>query len=132
MKTTTRWIKDLSFEGEYDNHVVKIDTTREGSTGMNPKRLLLCSLAACSGIDVVGILNKMKVIYTKLEITAEAEQTDVDPKVFKEIFLTYVTDAKQEDADKVRRAVELSKEKYCGISAMLSKHCPIHFTIQHV
>jgi len=132
MKTTTRWIKDLSFEGSFENHVVNIDTTKEGSTGMNPKRLLLCSLAACSGMDVVGILDKMKVKYSKLEITAEAEQTEDHPKVFKEIFLTYITDASQEDSDKVKRAVELSKEKYCGISAMLSKHCPIHFNIQHV
>lgn len=132
MKTITRWIKDLAFEGEYENHIVKIDSAKEGSSGINPKRLLLCSLAACSGMDVVGILNKMKVPYTKLEITAEAEQTDTDPKVFKEIFLTYTTDAPQEDADKVKRAVELSKDKYCGISAMLSKHCPIHFTIQHI
>lgn len=132
MKTVTKWIKDLSFEGEYDSHVVKIDTAKEGSTGMNPKRLLLCSLAACSGMDVVGILTKMKVSFATLEITAEAEQTDEDPKVFKEIFLTYTTDASNEDADKVRRAVELSKDKYCGISAMLSKHCPIHFAINHV
>jgi putative redox protein len=132
MQTTTKWIKELSFEGSYENHVVPIDTTKEGSTGMNPKRLLLCSLSACSGIDVVGILKKMKVKFTKLEITAEAEQTEEDPKVFKEIFLTYTTDASHEDAGKVKRAVELSKDKYCGISAMLSKHCPIHFNIVHV
>jgi putative redox protein len=132
MQTVTRWVKDLEFEGQYEDHIVKIDTTKDGSTGMNPKRLLLCSLAACSGIDVVGILDKMKVEYSKLEITAEAEQTEDHPKVFKEIFLTYTTDASKEDADKVKRAVELSKDKYCGISAMLSKHCAIHFTIEHV
>ena len=134
MQTTTRWIKGLAFEGEYEKHIVKIDSAAhpETSTGMNPKRLLLCSLSACSGMDVVGILDKMRVQYSKLEIIAEAEQTDEDPKVFKEIFLTYITDASQEDADKVKRAVELSKDKYCGISAMLSKHCPIHFNIKHV
>jgi putative redox protein len=132
MHTTTKWIKELSFEGNYGGHVVKTDTTKEGSTGMNPKRLLLCSLSACSGMDVVGILDKMKVEYTKLEITAQAEQTEEHPKVFKEIFLTYTTDASKEDADKVKRAVELSKDKYCGISAMLAKHCPIHFSIVHV
>jgi len=132
MHTTTKWIKELSFEGTYENHVVPTDTTKERSTGMNPKRLLLCSLSACSGMDIVGILDKMKVKYSKLEITAEAQQTEEHPKVFKEIFLTYTTDAPKEDADKVQRAVELSKDKYCGISAMLAKHCPIHFNIVHV
>ncbi len=132
MHTTTKLIKELSFEGTFENHVVPIDTTKEGSTGMNPKRLLLCSLSACSGMDVLGILDKMKVKYSKLEITAEAEQTEEHPKVFKEIFLTYTTDAPKEDTDKVKRAVELSRDKYCGISAMLAKHCPIHFNIVHV
>jgi len=74
MQTTTKWVKGLAFEGEYNGHVVKIDSAAnpETATGMNPKRLLLCSLSACSGMDVVGILDKMRVNYTRLEIVAEA------------------------------------------------------------
>ena len=135
MKTSTKWIKGLSFEGLSETHSVNLDTTLAGGgndTGMSPKRLLLCSLSACSGMDVVGILDKMKVKYSKLEIIAEAEQTTEDPKVFKEISLTYITDAAPEDESKVIRAVELSQEKYCGISIMLKKHCPINVSVQLV
>ena len=134
MQIQTRWIKDLTFEGISEEHHVAIDTTIEGggnNTGMGPKKLLLCSLCACSGIDVVLILKKMKVEYTMLEINAEAEQTTEDPKVFTYINLTYTTDASKEDEAKFRRAVELSQEKYCGISLMLKKHCPVNFTIHH-
>lgn len=134
MQIQTRWIKDLTFEGISEEHHVAIDTTIEGggnNTGMGPKKLLLCSLCACSGIDVVLILKKMKVEYTLLEINAEAEQTTEDPKVFTYINLTYTTDASTEDEAKFRRAVELSQEKYCGISLMLKKHCPVNFTIHH-
>lgn len=134
MQIQTRWIKDLTFEGISEEHHVAIDTTVEGggnNTGMGPKKLLLCSLCACSGIDVVLILKKMKVEYTLLEINAEAEQTTEDPKVFTYINLTYTTDASTEDEAKFRRAVELSQEKYCGISLMLKKHCPVNFTIHH-
>ena len=134
MQIQTRWIKDLTFEGISEEHHVAIDTTVEGggnNTGMSPKKLLLCSLCACSGIDVVLILKKMKVEYTLLEINAEAEQTTEDPKVFTYINLTYTTDASTEDEAKFRRAVELSQEKYCGISLMLKKHCPVNFTIHH-
>lgn len=134
MQIQTRWIKDLTFEGISEEHHVAIDTTVEGggnNTGMGPKKLLLCSLCACSGIDVVLILKKMKVEYTVLEINAEAEQTTEDPKVFTYINLTYTTDASTEDEAKFRRAVELSQEKYCGISLMLKKHCPVNFTIHH-
>jgi putative redox protein len=134
MQIQTRWIKDLSFEGIADEHHISIDSSIAAggnNTAMNPKRLLLCSLCACSGVDVVLILKKMKVPFALLEIHAEAEQTPQDPKVFTHINLTYITDAAPEDADKFRRAVELSQEKYCGISIMLKKHCPINFTIKH-
>ena len=132
MNIKTRWIKDLSFEGISDEHHVAIDTTVEGggnNTGMSPKRLLLCSLCACSGIDVVLILKKMKVNYSRLEILAEAEQTTEDPKTFTHINLTYITDAAAEDDAKFRRAVELSQTKYCGVSAMLAKAFPIYYKV---
>ena len=134
MQVQTRWIKDLTFEGIGEEHKIAIDTSIAGggnNTGMNPKRLLLCSLCACSGIDVVLILGKMKVPFSLLEIHAEAEQTTEDPKVFTHINVTYITDASQADADKFKRAVELSQEKYCGISIMLKKHCPVNYTIIH-
>ncbi len=133
MQIQTRWIKDLTFEGIADEHRVAIDTTIEGggnNTGMSPKKLLLCSLCACSGIDIVLILKKMKVAYTLLEILAEAEQTTEDPKVFTHINVTYITDVAAEDEAKFRRAVELSQEKYCGVSIMLKKHCPVNSSIQ--
>jgi putative redox protein len=112
-----------------------MDTTVQGGgtdSGMSPKQMLLASLSACSGMDVVTVLDKMKVPYSMLEIVADAEQTEVHPKVFKEIFLTYKTDAPESYADKVSRAVELSQDKYCGIAAMLRKHCNITHTIEYV
>jgi len=135
MQTTATWVKALAFDAQSDNQVVRMDTTVEGgglNSGMSPKHLLLSSLSACSGMDVVSVLDKMKVPYTRLQIVAAAEQTDEHPKVFKEIALTYITDADKIYADKVQRAVELSQEKYCGIAAMLRKHCNITHTIEYV
>ena len=135
MQTTTKWSKALAFDAEASQHTVRIDTTVEGGgldSGMGPKEMLLCALSACSGMDVVSILDKMKVPYALLEIVASAEQTEEHPKAFKEIFLTYKTDAPESYSDKVKRAVELSQDRYCGIAAMLRKHCAIHHTIEHV
>ena len=81
-------------------------------------------------MDVVDILNKMKVAFTKVEVSAEAEQTDEHPKVFKSIQMLYRADVAAEDLDKLTRAVKLSQEKYCGVSAMLEKHCSITYTIE--
>lgn len=134
MKVTTSWVETLAFDVKADTgHVARLDTSVENGgsgSGMNPKKMLLGSLCGCSGIDVVEILHKMKVSFTKLEIEASAEQTEDHPKVFKFIDMVYRCDASPEDLDKLNRAVSLSKEKYCGISAMLAKHCPINYTIE--
>lgn len=136
MKTTTRWIEALAFEATADTgHTVRIDTSVEGGglgSGMNPKRMVLGALSACSGMDVVEMLKKMRVPFTKLEIEAEAEQTKDHPKVYTFINLIYTVDARPEDLAKVTKAVTLSKDKYCGVSAMLAKHCEIHFRIELV
>jgi putative redox protein len=97
---------------------------------MSPKKLVLAGLCGCSGMDVVDILNKMKVAFSKVDVSAEAEQTDEHPKVFKSIQMVYRADVVSEDLDKLTRAVKLSQEKYCGVSAMLEKHCVITYTIE--
>jgi putative redox protein len=136
MKTLTKWVEALAFDATADSgHTVRIDTTVEGGglgSGMNPKKMVLGALSACSGMDVVEVLKKMKVAFSKLEIDAEADQTEEHPKVYKSITMIYRVDAKPEDLDKVKRAVSLSQEKYCGVSAMLAKHCTIDYTIELV
>ncbi|MES2330816.1 MAG: OsmC family protein [Bacteroidota bacterium] len=134
MKTITKWVDALAFDATADSgHTVRIDTSVEGGglgSGMNPKKMVLGALSGCSGMDVVEVLRKMKVAFTKLEIEAEAEQTEDHPKVYKSINMIYRVDAKADDIDKVKRAVALSHEKYCGVSAMLAKHCAINYTIE--
>jgi putative redox protein len=134
MKTTAKWINKLAFDATSDNnHTVRLDTTIEGGsldTGMSPKQMLLASICGCSGMDVVSILEKMKVPYTQLIIEAEAEQTEEHPKVFKYINMLYKADVAAEHADKLNRAVELSQEKYCGVSIMLKKHCTVNYSVE--
>ncbi len=136
MKVTTNWVSALAFDATADTgHTVRIDTSVEGGglgSGMNPKKLLLASLCGCSGMDVVDILKKMKVPFTKIEITAEAEQTEEHPKVFKFIKMVYRADVAAEYIDQLKRAATLSHDKYCGISAMLDKHCSITYEIELV
>ncbi len=134
MKTTIKWVSGMAFDATADTgQTVRIDTTVEGGgtgSGMNPKKMLLASLNGCSAMDVIEILKKMKVNFTNFEIIAEAEQTTEHPKVFTFINMTYRIDASKDDLDKVTRAVTLSQEKYCGISAMLAKHCKINHFIE--
>ena len=127
MKIKTIWKEGHSFESWQDENHIKIDGNR--ITGVSPKSLLLSSLAGCSGIDIVDILEKMRVEFSDFSIDVEAEQTEEHPKVFKDITITYKMKMAPENEDKLRKAAELSLDKYCGVSAMLKKNSPIHFKI---
>ena len=127
-KTVTRWKKGHEFTSELDGNSIAIDGSRKN--GFGPKALLLSAVAGCSGIDVVDILEKMRVAFTGLEIDVAAEQTQEHPKVYKDIYITYKLHTKPENEEKVRKAIDLSLEKYCGVSAMLKKKSPIHYTLE--
>ncbi len=126
MITHTIWKGGLGFESTYKNSSIPID----GNNGFSPKALLLSGLAGCAGIDVVTILEKMRVPFAALEIEVQTEQTDTDPKVFKDLHMVFHLKTDEENRDKVRKAIDLSLEKYCGVAAMLRKNSSISYTIK--
>jgi len=128
MKTTTKWIKDEEFESEHEGNRIKLDGNKKNGHG--PKALLLSGLAGCTGIDVTGILRKMKVEFSDLSIEVEADQTEENPKVFKDIQITYRLKTAAENLEKVKKAIDLSLDKYCGVAAMLKKNSAIGYTVQ--
>ena len=127
MKTTTTWKEKHRFESRQDEKSFTIDGDREQGPG--PKSLLLSGLAGCSGIDVVDILEKMRVEFSDLVIEAESAQTEDHPKVFTDILITYHIKTGAENEDKVRKAIELSLDKYCGVAAMLKKNSPVRYEL---
>jgi putative redox protein len=127
MKTVTKWKAKHEFESRQDHNSIALDGSRE--KGFSPKALLLSGLGGCSGIDVVDILGKMRVKFSSLEIDVETTQTEENPKVFKDILITYKIKTAAQNKDKVKKAIDLSLEKYCGVSAMLKKNSPIHYQL---
>ena len=126
MKNSTHltWLEGMSFKSTQHGHDIIIDADEKvGGTdkGSRPKVLLLTALAGCTGMDVVSILNKMKVTDYKLEISVDGELTEEHPKIYHSITVTYDFIGNQLPEDKIKRAVELSETKYCGVSAMLRK-----------
>lgn len=126
-KTITTWKGDHVFEADHDGSKISIDGSHK--KGHGPKALLLTAVAGCSGIDVVDILTKMKVVFSDLVIEVEADQTQEHPKVYTDINIMYKLKTAKENEDKVKKAIDLSLEKYCGVSAMLKKNSPIHYKI---
>lgn len=127
MKTITTWKSKHEFESFHEHNTIKLDGNKEN--GFSPKALLLSGLAGCSGIDVVDILGKMKVVFWDFLIETEAEQTEDHPRVFTEIVITYKMKTAAANEEKVKKAIDLSLEKYCGVSAMLKKNSSITYKL---
>ena len=127
-KTITHWQRDQQFKSYHGKNEIKIDGKRED--GFGAKALVLSAIAACSGIDIVDILSKMRVEFSDFEIETEAEQTEEHPRVFKDIFVTYKLRTDKGNEEKVKKAIDLSLDKYCGVSAMIKKNSPIHYKLQ--
>ncbi len=125
MKTTTIWKSDQAFDSFQSTAKIEIDS----KAGFGPKALLLSGLAGCSGIDVVEVLEKMRVLFAGLEIEVETEQTEEHPRVFKDIHLNFIIKTEEENRDKVKKAIDLSLDKYCGVAAMLKKNSKIDYRI---
>ena len=125
------WVKDIAFDAHINEHDVRMDSgAPEGTnTGPSPKRMVLAALIVCTGMDVVSLLNKMRVKYVKFRVEGVAPITDEHPKTFAHVQLKYIVSGTDIDLSKVEKAVNLSQERYCGVSAMIRKHCAIEWEI---
>ena len=130
-KITANHEKNLAFSAKIDQYTLSMDTTDEQSSGFgpSPKKLMLASLAGCTGIDVVSILEKMKVNFSDFSIEIKAKLTDEHPKIYQNVAIVYTIKVDETNKPKVERAVQLSKEKYCGVSAMFGHFAQISWKI---
>ncbi|RLD21913.1 MAG: OsmC family peroxiredoxin [Bacteroidetes bacterium] len=120
----TKHTGGMAFDTLMDGHKVTIDADSDfggEDNGPKPKPLILLSLSGCTGMDVVSLMNKMRVEYADFEVKVDAELTDEHPKYYHKIHLTYSLKTKPEHHEKIKKAVNLSQERYCGVSYMLSK-----------
>ncbi len=126
------WVKDIAFDAHVNEHTVRMDSgAPEGTnTGPSPKRMVLAALIVCTGMDVVSLLNKMRVSYSTFRVEGFAPITTEHPKTFERVDLKYIITGSDIDRTKVEKAVNLSQERYCGVSAMIKKHCPIEWQIE--
>lgn len=126
MKTRVQWIDGHRWMANNDSgHGMVLDASASedplGRLGPSPMELLLMGVGGCSGIDVIHILKKSREPVTDCVVEIEGTRADTDPKVFTDIHMIYTVTGKGLNPAKVERAVDLSKEKYCSASVMISK-----------
>jgi len=119
-----KWLDKMVFETEVDGHKIKVDAKEEvGGTGQGPrpKPLMMVALAGCTAMDVISILNKMRLDVEKFNVSIEGELTEEHPKHFAAMHIIYEFKGKDLPMDKLERAVQLSQENYCGVTASYKK-----------
>ncbi len=130
-KTEIKWQNEMRFEGIPESgHAVIMDAEKVhggADTGARPMELLLVGLGGCTGMDVVSILKKMRKHIKSFRMNINAERAKEHPKVYTNISLEYIVEGDMEEKD-VMKAIELSRQKFCSVSAMLGKTAKISYT----
>jgi len=129
MEVEIKKIDGLKLKGKDDSgHEITIDTKKElggHDSATSPMKLLLFSLGSCTLMDVISLLDKMKVDYDDIKIRVFGERRDEHPKIFKNIKIKYTIYGKNIDESKIKKSIDLSTEKYCSVHAMLGKTADI-------
>jgi putative redox protein len=119
---------NMSFDVDVNGHKMIIDTAPElggDDLGPRPKSLMLVSLAGCTGMDIVSLLRKMKIEIDDLKIEVEGHITSDHPRHFDRMHIKYIITGNNLPADKVNYAIDLSLQKYCGVSYNFEKSMAI-------
>lgn len=128
------WKGKMAFEAEgpSSGHKVVIDAAAEvggENQGPRPMELLMMGLGGCTGIDIISILDKMRLELTSFHMEINGDRATEHPKRFTEIHMRYILEGPNLPKDKVERAVRLSQDKYCSASASLNANITASFVI---
>lgn len=129
------WTDKVAFTADVDGHILTLDAGVDGGgsdLGPRPKKMMLAALAGCTGIDVVMILNKMHIHPEAFNVIVEGDLSEEHPKKYTAMKIIYQFKGENLPLEKLQKAVDLSQEKYCGVSAFYKDAAPIATEIRIV
>ncbi len=127
------WLSDMSFEADVNGHKVYMDASPEHggkNLGPRPKPMMMVALGGCTGMDVVSVLRKMRIDFDALNIVIEGDLTEEHPKHFERMTVIYEFTGRDLKMDKLKKAVELSRDRYCGVMANYRESMEIDYEIK--
>ncbi|MDG1714351.1 OsmC family protein [Lacinutrix sp.] len=132
-KVTTVWKENMIFESDNPNgytfNLGQSENSNDPYKPLGPKAVMLSSLAACSGLDVVSITEKMKTEFANFKIEVQGELTGEYPKTYHTVNVDYHFYGKDLEEEKITKAVNLSVEKYCGVMEMFRQFANVETQI---
>ena len=119
-RINVEWLENMAFKAVVNGHEIVMDAGEQvggENRGPRPKPFMLAALAGCTGIDVVSILKKMRIELDYFNVVVEGELTEEHPKHFIKMHVIYEFKGKDLLMEKLQKAINLSEEHYCGVSA---------------
>jgi putative redox protein len=129
MEAKVTWKDNLHFNASAGSGATLLLASGGESDGFSPMELVAVSLAGCTAMDVISVLQKKKQAVTEFEVKVTAERVQTEPRIFSHMLVEYIVTGHDVDIHAVERAVELSTTKYCSVQAMLGKAVPIEHKI---
>ncbi|TAN42944.1 MAG: OsmC family peroxiredoxin [Nitrospirae bacterium] len=127
-----KYTDGMQFVGETGSgHAIVMDSDTEfggSDTGVRPTELLLVGVGGCSGMDIVSVLKKKHQKLTGLEVNVEGKKAEDYPQKFTDIHIEFIVKGKGLSEEAVKRAVDLSMDKYCSVKATLEGTAKITFS----
>jgi putative redox protein len=122
-KVESAWKGNMKFDTAVNGHHFYMDQAGENgdNSGPRPKPLMLSALAGCTGMDVISILKKMKQDVEYFNVTVEGDTEDEHPNAFIKMHIIYEFKGTNLEKEKIEKAISLSMERYCGVSAVYRK-----------
>ncbi|WP_066259280.1 OsmC family protein [Neobacillus drentensis] len=135
MDLTINWKEKMAFAGVTSSgHEIVMDAAPEvggENSGPRPTELLLQAVAGCTGMDIISVLHKMRLEPSAFQMDVKGERAEDHPKRFTTINIHYALDGELPE-DKVIRAIQLSKDKYCSVSHSLNSEITVSYSINGV
>ena len=125
---SVRWRDNLVFEGGAEGRPF-LTTDGDNAEAISPVEMLLVSAATCTAADVVLILKKMRVDLGRVDVAVQGTRRDEEPRRFTAIHYRWTISGGGADEAKVRRAVDLSIEKYCSVHASLAPDIAVTYDV---
>ena len=129
---SVQWKEKMHFEASVTGYTIPLDAAEavggEGR-GSRSKPLMLTSLAGCTGMDVASLMKKMRATVDDFKISVFGELTEEHPKYYHKVKVVYDFYGSEMKEDKIRKAVDLSVERYCGVMEMFRRFADLQIEV---
>ena len=125
-----KWTQGMQFIARTDGGPAVVMDSPDGGSGASPMEMMLMGVAGCTGMDVMTILAKKRMVVTGFNVHISGTRSEGYPRRYTEVEIEYVVEGADINPTGVQQAIDLSTSKYCGAMASLNATITTRFRIE--